>query len=107
MPSSLHVPIELYLHSSYDPDAEYVDGEIQERAMGEYDHAAWQAAIQEYFRKHRLEWNIRAFSELRIKVSATRYRVPDVTVLDRDLPIEQIVTKPQLQSLKCYLPKIG
>ena len=27
------VLVELYLRSSYDPDAEYVDGEIEERLM--------------------------------------------------------------------------
>jgi hypothetical protein len=45
MATSTRVPIEVYLRSSYEPDAEYVDGEIEERPMGERDHAAWQAAI--------------------------------------------------------------
>ena len=35
-----HIPVEVYLRSTYEPDAEYVDGEIEERPMGEYDHAA-------------------------------------------------------------------
>jgi hypothetical protein len=35
------VPLEVYLRSSYEPDAEYVDGEIELRPMGEHDdHAA-------------------------------------------------------------------
>ena len=29
------VPIEVYLNSSYEPDAEYVEGVIEERPMGE------------------------------------------------------------------------
>ena len=40
--TTAHVPVEVYLRSSYEPDAEYVDGEIEERPMGEYDHASWQ-----------------------------------------------------------------
>ena len=76
------VPVEVYLRSSYEPDAEYVDGVIEARPMGEYDHAAWQEAILAYFREHRREWNIRVLPELRIQISRTRYRVPDVTVLD-------------------------
>ncbi|MBB6142168.1 hypothetical protein HNQ77_000106 [Silvibacterium bohemicum] len=36
------VPVEVYLRSSYEPDAEYVDGEIEERPMGEYEHSSWQ-----------------------------------------------------------------
>ena len=34
--------LDVYLKSDFEPDAEYVDGEIEERPMGEYDHAAWQ-----------------------------------------------------------------
>ena len=36
------VPVELYLHTSYEPDAEFVDGEVELRPMGEFDHATWQ-----------------------------------------------------------------
>ncbi len=42
MATATTVPIEVYLRSSYEPDAEYVDGVIEERPMGELDHAAWQ-----------------------------------------------------------------
>ncbi len=42
------VPLEVYLASSYEPDAEYVDGVIEERPMGEWNHADWQAAILEF-----------------------------------------------------------
>ena len=52
--------------------------------MGEFDHASWQAAILNRFWQHEREWDIRVMPSLRIKVAATRYRVPDVTVLDRE-----------------------
>jgi hypothetical protein len=45
MSTTVHLPLEVYLRSSYEPDAEYVDGEIEERPMGEDDHSAWQLAI--------------------------------------------------------------
>jgi len=32
--TTTHIPVEVYLRSSYEPDAEYVDGEIEERPMG-------------------------------------------------------------------------
>lgn len=41
MASTTYVPIELYLHTKYEPAAEYVDGEIEERPIGENDHSAW------------------------------------------------------------------
>ena len=90
------VPIEFYLSHSYEPDAEYVDGLIEERPMGEWNHANWQAAVLEFFRSRRLDWNIRVAAELRVQVSTGNYRVPDVTVIDRRLPVEQVVTHPPI-----------
>ena len=95
MATAATIPIEIYLLSSYEPDAEYVDGVIEQRLMGEYDHAAWQVAILAYFLR-RAEWKVKALPELRVQVSRTRIRVPDVTVLDHDAPKEQIITHPHL-----------
>ena len=105
MPTATRVPVEVYLRSSYEPDAEYVDGRIEKRPMGEFDHAAWQQAIQRWFLQHQREWNIRVLPELRIKVAATRYRVPDVTVLDRSRPKEQIITHPPLAVFDVLSPE--
>lgn len=35
------VTVDDYLRSEFEPDADYVDSEIEERPMGEYDHASW------------------------------------------------------------------
>jgi hypothetical protein len=94
MSTTTHIPVEVYLRSSYEPDAEYVDGEIEERPTGENDHSAWQDAISFWFRQHARDWNVRVRPELRIQVAPTRFRVPDVAVLDHDQTIEQIVTPP-------------
>jgi hypothetical protein len=96
MATTSQVPLELYLRSSYEPDAEYVDGHIEERPVGEFDHASWQLAIQLWFAQHAGEWNIRVRLELRVQVPSTNFRVPDVTVFDRDHPIEQILTRPPM-----------
>lgn len=106
IPSS-NVPVELYLHSAeWDPDAEYVDGEILERLGGENDHSAWQLAIQKWFWKHEQEWNIRVRPELRVQLVARRnYRVPDVAILDRDRPIEQIATHPPVAVFEVLSPE--
>jgi Uma2 family endonuclease len=105
MATATRVPVEVYLRSSYEPDAEYVDGEIEERSVGENDHSAWQDAISFWFRQHAQEWNVRVRPELRIQVAPTRFRVPDVTVLDRAQPIEQIVTHPPLAVFEILSPE--
>ena len=105
--TTTYVPLEVYLHSSseYEPDAEYVDGVIEERPMGEYDHASWQDAILAWFRQHATEWDIRVRPELRVQVAPTRFRVPDVTVLDRNQPIEQILTRAPLAIFEVLSPQ--
>jgi hypothetical protein len=34
------VPLEVYLSTSWEPDAEYIDGVVEERPIGEYDHSS-------------------------------------------------------------------
>ncbi len=64
-----HIPVEAYLRSSFEPDAEYVDGVIEERPVGEYSHSAWQAAVQRFFFQHDAAWNILVCPELRVQSS--------------------------------------
>ncbi len=105
MATTTRVPLEVYLHSSYEPDAEFVDGEIEERPMGEYDHAAWQQAICYWFQQHAKDWSIRVKPELRMQVAPKRFMVPDVTVLDRNLPTEQIITHPPVAVFEVLSPE--
>jgi Uma2 family endonuclease len=100
-----HVPLEVYLNTSYEPDAEYVDGVIEERPMGEYDHSSWQRALLLWFSQNSQEWGVRVRPELRIQVSATNFRVPDITVLDRKLPIEQVITRPPIAVIEILSPE--
>ncbi len=103
-----YVPVDVYLHSSFEPDAEYVDGAIQERTVGELDHAAWQKAIQQWFWRREAEWGIRVFAELRVQVSPTRFRVPDVVVLENTGPLkemDQIVRTPPVAVFEILSPE--
>jgi Uma2 family endonuclease len=105
MATTTHVPVEVYLRSSYEPDAEYVDGEIEERPAGLFDHSSWQGAILAWFSQRDKEWNVCSLPSLRVKVAATRYRVPDVTLLDRSQPKEQTVTHPPLAVFEVLSPE--
>lgn len=100
------VPVEVYLRTGdYEPDAEYVDGVIEERPMGQFDHATWQQALQLWFVQHQGQWKLRVRPEYRVCVSPTRYRVPDVTVWDRSLPIEQILTHAPIAVFEVLSPE--
>jgi len=69
------VSINEYLSTSYDPDCDFVDGVIEERNLGENDHAELQTAIAAYLRSRRKQWGIYVVVEQRVQVSPTRFRV--------------------------------
>jgi Uma2 family endonuclease len=83
-----------YLSTSFRPDCDYVDGEVVERNMGEYDHARLQLAVGAYFYARRSEWGIDVVTEQRVQVSPTRFRIPDVCVILAGSAPEQIFTSP-------------
>jgi len=75
------VSIEDYLSTSYSPDREYIDGRIVERNLGEKTHSSIQANLLGWFWDRRKTLPLRAYPEQRIQVSPTRFRIPDVTVV--------------------------
>ncbi len=107
MTTSARVSLEEYLcyPGRYEPDAEYVDGEIQERPLGQDDHSAWQMAIQHWFIQQASIWQIRVRPEFRVQTSATRFRIPDVSILDRATPKEQIAMHPPIAVFKVLSPE--
>ncbi len=102
---STAVPIDVYLRSSFEPDAEYVDGEIQERPWANTITPPGKRRCWCIFASTTKEWHIRVKPELRVQVAETRFRVPDITVLDRDQPIEQIVTHPPIAVFEVLSPE--
>ena len=105
MATTTHMPIELFLHNDeYEPAADYVDGEVEERSVGETDHSFWQLAIQLWFAQNSDSWNVFVCPELRIQTSATRFRVADVAILDRSVPTKQITTHPPLAVFEILSP---
>ena len=89
------VSVEEYLHTSYRPDCDYVDGVVEERNVGEYEHSSLQMGIGAYFFYRQKAWNIRVLTEQRVQVKKTRFRIPDLCViLGRSLQPPIIVEPP-------------
>jgi Uma2 family endonuclease len=76
------VSIEEYLSTSYSPDREYIDGRIVERNLGEKTHSTIQGNLFGWFWDRRKKLRFRAYSEVRVQVSPTRFRIPDLTVVE-------------------------
>jgi Uma2 family endonuclease len=96
MATALHIPLHEYLETSYRPDREYVDGEIRERNVGKYEHARVQALLARWFGNHEHEWGVQVVTEQRVRVSATRIRIPDVALLPLNAQPDVIVEPPLL-----------
>ncbi len=99
------VSIEEYLASSYEPDLEYVDGVLEEKNMGEYDHGFLQAIITAWFVNHRAEWNINVVTEYRTRTSNTRVRLPDISVVRRGEPRQRVRVSPPLLCIEVLSPE--
>ncbi|HUB53014.1 MAG TPA: Uma2 family endonuclease [Terracidiphilus sp.] len=105
MATAIRIPIEQYLATSYEPDAEYVNGEIEERNVGEYDHNLVQWAILDWLRRHDKEWQTRSIQEQRTRLSAGSVRIPDVGVWARSVPIQPVFTHPPLIAIEVLSPE--
>ncbi len=103
--ATLQTSLAEYLRTSYRPDCDYVDGEVQERNLGEFDHAAVQVFLASWFFQHRQEWQLHVLSEMRVRVSEQRVRIPDVCLVARSQPIEQVLTKPPLAVIEILSPE--
>src|ERR1700730_660357 len=106
MPAGTLISVSEYLASSYDPDCDYVDGEVLERNLGEYDHARLQGVLFAYLFTREKLWGIHVVPEQRVQVSPTRFRVPDICVVVGDKPDEQIFTKPPFLCIEILWPQV-
>jgi Uma2 family endonuclease len=97
MATLTRVPVEEYLRTNYDPDREYLDGQLVERHVGEYKHSFLQALLAEDLNRRRRQRRFRVFTEQRVRVSdEPRYRIPDVCVKALPHEITPVLVQPDL-----------
>ncbi len=99
-----HVPLEEYLRTAYRPDCDYVEGELIERNVGEYDHSRIQSALDRWFGGLEASLGIRAMPNLRVQVAPSRFRVPDICVTIGK-PAEQYLTQPPFLCVEILSPE--
>jgi Uma2 family endonuclease len=97
--------IEEYLRTSYRPDADYVNGEIEERNLGEYEHARLQYLLAAYFVTREKLWAIKGVVEQRIRINSSRVRVADFAILRADAPREKVTETPPLICIEIMSPE--
>ncbi len=92
-----------YLDTNYRPDREYIDGEIRERNVGQWEHARLQWLIGGWFMFHERSWNVIGSTDQRMHVSADSIRIPDLVVL-RPGPQPSILNEPPLLVIEILSP---
>lgn len=104
MATAALISLEEYLNTSYEPDSDFVDGMLEERNLGEWNHSRLQAILSRYLGIREREWNVRVAVELRIRVSPSRVRIPDLCVIAKgDVP-NGILTQPPLVCIEILSP---
>ena len=99
------ISVEEYLATVFEHDCEYVEGVIEERDLGEFEHSFLQLFLGSIFINHRAEWGVIAVSEQRVQTQSDHFRVPDLTILRAGSPRERILTRPPLLVIEIQSPE--
>ncbi len=81
MSTKTRIRSEDYLRMTFEHDAEFVHGEIVERGMPTYVHGRLEGLIFAEFDRLRHSHGLYPCVEVRMKLAADLYRIPDVAVL--------------------------
>ena len=98
------VSVEEYLASTYHPDCDYVDGHVLERKVGRKRHCHTQGYAYAWFWTRRAALGREPYLEQRIEVAPGRYRVPDLLLVRRPVPEEEVFTAPPYMCLEVMSP---
>ncbi len=81
MPPKVLMDVDEYLHTSFDgPDCEYLDGEVVERNVGEKPHGRVQTRFGYLLMQMEAKLGIQVITEIRVPITARRFRVADLAV---------------------------
>lgn len=104
MPVPVLVSVAEYLSTSYEPDREFVHGELVERNVGDYWHSSLQGWIAHIFLSHAKRLGIRPMTEQRVRLSSDVYRIPDVCVVPVPNLMPGVLTSPPLLTVEITSP---
>ncbi len=104
MSTATAISVEEYLASDYQPDREYLEGELKERNLGEFDHGRLQYRLAIWFGTREAELGVTGVTETRVQVRAERFRVPDLCLLRAGAPKERIIRTAPLLAVEILSP---
>ena len=96
MAASVQIPLLEYLHTNYEPDREYIDGELWERNAGKFEHSRIQALLTGWFIARERTFGLMVLTEQRVQVAPMRVRIPDVALVPVGAHPEVLLDPPVL-----------
>jgi Uma2 family endonuclease len=105
-PSVPFVSVEEYLESGYQPDKEYVNGVLIDRAMPTFAHGVLQMLLIQYFAEFREALGFLAVPEIRTQISVrARYRIPDILLYKLPYTGRRVVDTPPGSVIEILSPE--
>lgn len=104
MAAATLISLEEYLSTSYRPDRDYLEGEVIERNVGKRKHGYAQAEIAAWFGSRKSQLNLQPLTELRLQVTPTRVRIPDLVIAQTPIPDEEVFTAPPCLCIEIMSP---
>ncbi len=100
------ISLEEYLHTTYRPDCDFVEGHVLERNVGKPGHGCAQALICAWFVRHNdLMPGLAPFSETRLQVTPNRVRIPDVAICGLPEQKQETFTEPPYLCIEITSPE--
>lgn len=96
MATAIHVSLDEYLSTDYEPDCEYLDGVVDERNVGKRKHGRTQAILAARLQCEIESGEFQVLVEQRVQLSPSKIRIPDVCVITSDNTDEVIQSPPAL-----------
>ena len=94
-----------YRREVYEPDAEYVDGEVVERNAGLFNHSRMQTLIARKLGEFEETHRLCVLLVQKVRVAEERYRVPDVVVLVRPFKKTPVLLEPPAMVIEILSPE--
>jgi Uma2 family endonuclease len=103
--ATTQISLEEYLRTDYEPDCDYVDGELQERNLGEQEHSAVQAFLIKWLALHEQQWRLEAYPEIRLRIAPNSVRVADIAFLPLGRTFEAVLKTPPIAIVEVLSPE--
>ncbi len=105
MSTAVHISLDEYLNTDYEPDCDYVDGVLEERNVGKNRHSRTQGLLTIWLGSREKEHGHKVLVEQRVQVSRSRMRIPDICLVDQlEITTKSLKTRPRFV-LKFSRPK--